>query len=368
LSGIIVFSLFAAVVAIQFIFYLFIFLRISFYQNENTEEKSIPITVIICAHDEINNLKELIPILLNQNYPEFEVIVVEDRSNDETYDYLLEETKKFPNLKMVRVEHLPAEVNPKKYALTLGIKGAKHEHVLLTDADCRPTSASWIAEMSKGFSGSKEIVLGISPYRREKGFLNLFTRFETLYTIIQYLSFALSGIPYMGVGRNLAYTKSLFLKNKGFNNHMRVTGGDDDLFVNETAKNNNVSIVISPESKMISFPKKTWKEWKVQKKRHLSVGKHYKFKFKLILGLLSFSQIFFWIFFILSLSLSLWPIATLGLFFAKVLGMVVIFSIIFKKLNERMSFVFLPFLDLVYSIYFVTIGASALLSKKNKWK
>jgi glycosyltransferase involved in cell wall biosynthesis len=368
LSGLIVFYLFAAVVAIQFFFYLFIFLRIFLYQNENKEEKLHPISVIICAHDEIVNLKELLPEIINQNYPQFEVIVVEDRCNDETYDYLLEETKKFPNLKMVRVEHLPPNVNPKKYALTLGIKAAKNEHVLLTDADCRPTSNNWIAEMSKGFIGSKDIVLGISPYKKEKGLLNLFIRFETLYTIIQYLSFALSGLPYMGVGRNLAYTKSLFLKNKGFHNHMKVTGGDDDLFVNETANSKNVSIVISHESKMISFPKKTWKDWKIQKKRHLAVGKHYKLKFKLILGLLSFSQIFFWIFFILSLFLTPWPITTLGLFFAKVLGMVIIFSMIFKKLNEKMSFVFLPFLDLVYSIYFIMIGASALLSKKNKWK
>jgi len=363
-----IFIAFASIVVIQLIIWLFIFLRLGYYQNDKSSHDPLPISIVISAHDELENLKELIPILTSQQYSQYEIIVVEDRSNDDTYDFLLTETKQNSKVRIVKVDSLPSGVNGKKYALTLGIKAAKYDNILFTDADCRPNSPLWLEEMQKGFQEGKEIVLGFSPYIRKRGLLNLFIRFETIYSAIQYLSLALVGLPYMGVGRNLAYKRSLFLKNKGFNNHIRVMGGDDDLFVNENANKKNVTIVINPDAKVYSLPKTTWKEWYTQKKRHLSVGKRYKFKFKFILGLLAFLQIFFWIFFILAIILTPYKIITLGLFFAKALVMVIVYLIILKKLDEKLPLGLLPFLDFIYSFYFVTIGASALFSKKNRWK
>jgi glycosyltransferase involved in cell wall biosynthesis len=174
--------------------------------------------------------------------------------------------KRRSRLKMVNIDSTPAHVNGKKYAITLGIKAAKHDWILLTDADCRPNNEQWIRVVSERCSEDKNFVLGYSAYEKRPGFLNLFIRFETLLTAIQYIGFALAGNPYMGVGRNLAYRKSVFLENKGFNNFLSVTGGDDDLFVNQhaTAKNtavvlgrrctcefvpkNNVKRILSPES------------------------------------------------------------------------------------------------------------------------
>ncbi|NOT75874.1 MAG: glycosyltransferase [Cyclobacteriaceae bacterium] len=250
---------------------------------------------MVCAHDEEENIRQLVPLLLRQDYPNFEVIIVEDRSNDGTYDYLLEATKENSKLKMVRVRHLPEHINGKKFALTLGIKAATNDWVLLTDADCRPTSDLWIQSMASNFQQGKEIVIGYSPYSKEDSYLNSFIRFESLVTAIQFIGWALLGKPYMGVGRNLAYRKDLFLTNKGFNKHLPVTGGDDDLFVNEHATKLNTVVSIGKDSLIPSEPKKTWKAFFYQKLRHLSVGKRYKFSDKILLGIFSLSWVLSWV-------------------------------------------------------------------------
>ncbi|NBP71584.1 MAG: glycosyltransferase, partial [Cytophagia bacterium] len=199
---------------------------------------------MVCAHDELENLQVLVPLLLQQAYPNFEVIVVDDRSNDATLDWLLNETKIHPGLRMVHVDHTPDHINGKKYALTLGIRAAKHDWIVLTDADCRPASPDWLKGLSEGIGENTEIILGYSPYQKKEGWLNRFIRFESLITALQYLGFALLKKPYMGVGRNMAYRKSLFMNNKGFTNMLSYTGGDDDLFVNKHAKGSNTSVVM----------------------------------------------------------------------------------------------------------------------------
>ena len=204
----------------------------------------MPVSVIVCAHDEEQNLRDLIPLLLSQNHPDFEIIIVDDRSNDGTFDLLLQETSKDHRLRMVHVNRTPQLFNAKKYALTLGIKAAKYEWLLLTDADCRPDSKNWISSFTKHFSQTTQFVLGFSPYEKRPGILNAFIRFETLMSGIQYLSFASLGIPYMGVGRNLSYRRSKFLAEKGFNNFIKTTGGDDDLFVNQHARKANTAVCI----------------------------------------------------------------------------------------------------------------------------
>ena len=210
---------------------------------------NIPVSVIISARNEANNLTENLPLILEQNYPDFEVIVVNDCSLDDSENVLKEFQLKYPHLKMVTVTEHDRFKTGKKFALTMGIKAAKNEHLLFTDADCQPASADWISRMmASNFSGSTEIVLGYSPYYRTSGFLNSFIRFETLKTAINYLSAALAGNAYMGIGRNLAYTKTLFFKNKGFASHMHVLSGDDDLFVNQNATADNTAIEIHPDA------------------------------------------------------------------------------------------------------------------------
>lgn len=339
-------------------------------RNEPLPNDPIPVSLIVCAHDEEHNLRELLPLLMAQDYDHLEVIVVEDRSNDGSYDYLLEATQRHLNLKMVRVTSKPEHINGKKFALTLGIKAAKHEVVLLTDADCRPESKEWVREMMSRLDEKTSIVLGYSPHRKLTGVLNAFIRFEGLLTGIQYIGFALLGRPYMGVGRNVAYRKSLFLDNKGFNGHQSVTGGDDDLFVNAHATKSNTAVSIGKQTLVYTMPERTWREFYIQKLRHLSVGRFYKFSDRLVLGMFMVSWLLFW--------LALGPAALvnepwayygiIGLFLARWIFLISLFHSASRKMGDPFEAWKVPFLDIIYAIYYLVTGLSALKSKRIRWK
>ncbi len=355
------------VLAIQFAY--LIALLIAFVRHRNVPRNSPqPVSVIICAHDEEDNLKELIPILLNQKHPEFELIIVEDRSNDGTYDYLLEATKHDSRLKMVRVTNKPDAMNGKKFGLTLGIKAAKFDWVLLADADCRPATENWIARMSEYFTADAQIVIGYSAYQKFPGLLNAFIRYETLLTAIQFIGFALLGKPYMGVGRNLAYRKSLFLDNKGFNKHLTITGGDDDLFVNQHATKINTKIALGVDTVTFSKPKTSVDEFYHQKIRHLSVGKFYKFETKVMLGLFMLSLVAVSLFVLPTSFFSDAAFEILVLIGFRWIVLVALFHFAAKALGVSFEAWKTPFLDFIYAFYYLVAGIIALVAKKVRWK
>jgi cellulose synthase/poly-beta-1,6-N-acetylglucosamine synthase-like glycosyltransferase len=355
------------ILALQIIyisFFLFAFLK----RRSEIQLPPQAVSVIVCAHDEENNLKELVPLLLQQDHPLFEVIIVEDRCNDGTFDYLLEETKKDARLKMVRVMQKPEHIQGKKFGLTLGIKAAQYDWVLLTDADCRPFGQQWIREMSEQFSTEAKIVLGFSSYEERPGLLNSFIRFETLLTALQYMGFALLGKPYMGVGRNLAYRKSLFLENKGFNNYLGVMGGDDDLFVNQHASGATTRVVLGKEALVCSEPKNTWKEFYFQKLRHLAVGKHYRLSSKVMLGLFSLTWIGVWLFVLPYLFFTPYLSLALALVAFRWLLLIALVHTGSRKMGDPFEAWKTPFLDFIYAFYYLVAGSIALVTKKVRWK
>lgn len=345
-------------------FFLFAFLK----KRKETQRQPHAVSVVVCAHDEESNLRQLVPMLLQQDHPQFDVIIVEDRCNDGTFDYLLEETKKDSRLKMVRVVQKPDHIQGKKFGLTLGIKAAQYDWVLLTDADCRPSGNDWIKGMSKNFTEESQIVLGFSSYEHRPGLLNSFIRFETLLTALQYIGFALWGKPYMGVGRNLAYRKSLFLDNKGFNNYLGVTGGDDDLFVNQHANGTNTQVVVGKEALVYSKPKDTWKEFYYQKLRHLAVGKYYRFSTKVMLSWFSLSWMGVWFFCLPVLFVTTYYnvlLLLLGLRWVLLASLIHTGS---RKMGAPFEAWKTPFLDFIYAFYYLVAGTIALVSKKVRWK
>lgn len=370
---------FLVAVGIQLI-YLSTFLIAFARKRKRGPGGEVPVSIVLCAHDEFENLNELVPQLLAQDYPEFEVIVVNDRSNDQTFDYLLEATQQHPRLRMVNVKDTPERVNGKKYGITLGIKAATHEWILLTDADCRPNGPNWIRSMSAHFVDDAKFVLGFSPYVRKPGFLNRFIRFETILTAIQYFAFGWMGNPYMGVGRNLAYRKSLFLEQKGFNNFLHVTGGDDDLFVNMHARGRNTRLELAPDSQVHSLPKTTWGSYRAQKVRHLSVGKRYRFSHRFLLGLFSITWILTWLTWIVLFAwmlLSFEVPASLQspevyLVMAPFLLRWILLFWVLRSMLKKASIAFslwaLPLLDFIYAIYYLSTGFVALTTKKIRWR
>ena len=288
------FYFFCTVTAIQLFYYLFFFIRLAFYKPPvKQQSQEYPVSVIVCARDEAHQLAINLPgVLLQQYKTTHEVIVVNDNSEDDT-KYVLEEFKKtFKELVIIPLTQEALMITGKKFPLSIGIKSTRYEVMLLTDADCIPASEFWIQKMQDAFTPAIEMVLGYGAYKKKKGFLNKMIRFETFQTAMQYFSFALAGLPYMGVGRNLSYKRSLFLKNKGFASINHIPGGDDDLFVNKVANKRNTAIVLDADAHTLSEPKTTWSAWMRQKSRHYTTAKHYKPKNKFLLGLYSLSNFF----------------------------------------------------------------------------
>ena len=227
--------------AIQVFYYLFFFLRLAIYKKPKKDfYVEHPISVVICARDEAENLANNLPGVLVQDYnTTHEIVLVNDNSEDES-KYLIEEFKKsFKNLNPVTLTQEAKMISGKKFPLSIGIKSAKNETLLLTDADCVPASEHWMKLMQDGYNDGIEIVLGYGAYKKKPGLLNKLIRFETFQTALQYFSYALAGLPYMGVGRNLSYKKEVFLRNKGFSSINQIPSGDDDLFINQVANAKN---------------------------------------------------------------------------------------------------------------------------------
>lgn len=376
---VILWILFLLALAVQLFYILIIFGRMSFfYRNKisnpsNSNQEGV--TVIVAAHNEKENLKKLIPILCSQKYPNFDVMIINDRSTDGTKNLLEKMMALYPRLRTVTVKYTPGHVTSKKYALTLGIKVAKNDVLLLTDADCLPKTEKWIDLMTAPVrQENKTFSLGFSQYNSGKGFLNRWIQYETLWTGIQYMSFALWKAPFMGVGRNLCYRKSFFMEKKAFKGLWHIDCGDDDLFVNLYATGQNTAVVVDPESLTLSKPKTSWRAYFSQKRRHFHAGKYYRSGDKTKIGIYSASHLLFWL-----VGLSL--LVFLGLAqkweqFSIIIGIMVVRSILLtsvftsarKKLEGESKVFGTMFFDFMYLGYFWIIGTIGYQSKKVKWK
>lgn len=348
-------------------YYLFVFSKLAFYKPANYNYQEFePVSIIISARNEYRNLEKNLKSILEQDYPNFEVIVINDCSWDDSQKLLEYYQEVYPNLKICKLIEQEKYPTGKKFALTIGIKAAKHDKMLFTDADCKPSSNQWLKHMQAAFTTQKEIVLGFSPYKYKPGFLNLFIRYEAAITALSYFSAALKNNAFMGVGRNLAYTKDVFFKQKGFANHQHILSGDDDLFVNEAANANNVAIQLNPESFMLTEPKTNFAEYSRQKSRHMTTGKFYKSKHKFFLGAYYFFLILFYpVVITLFFTQPIWLIPTCFIAF-KLLVQTTIFYMAFKKLNYKNIAWFLLLLDFVYFFYILYFGFKGLVTKHNK--
>lgn len=362
------FCLFIAVTAIQLFYYLYFFARVAFFKpKKKSQSQQHPVSVIICARDEDENLARNLPGVLVQQYgSSHEVVVVNDNSVDDS-KYILQELKKtFKSLNIVELTQEAKLISGKKYPLSIGIREAEHEVLLLTDADCVPASEHWIEKMQDGYDGGIEIVLGYGAYHRKKGLLNKLIRFETFHTALQYLSYALAGMPYMGVGRNLSYRKDLFLRNKGFSSINHIPSGDDDLFVNKVATKENTGVVIDPEAITRSIPKTTWRSWLNQKSRHYTTAKYYKPKHKFFLGLYFSTQFIYYPLLAATILFYDWRYA-LGLFGLRLFVQAFILWKSMKKMGEKDLWPWFIFLDMWMFFYYIIFFPALWRKPQNKW-
>ncbi len=332
-----------------------------------------PVSIVVCARNELDNLRRLLPLLLRQDYPaDFEIVLIDDRSDDETFLYAQQLAQYYPEkVRLVTITNTPDGFAPKKYALTLGIKATRYNHLLFTDADCIPATDQWLRLMQRGFSQQHgaDLVLGFSAYTEAPGFLNQLIRYETLLTAVQYLSFAWRGWPYMGVGRNLAYTRACFTATKGFASHIRQLSGDDDLLVQDAVRyGQRVAVVADPSAHTLSEPAATWAVWWHQKRRHLSAGRAYRLADRLRVGTFMMANLLFhWSTVLLLFSLNNWiPLAVVYLL--RTLFVSAVYARLSRRLHQPVVVGLLPVLDAVYFFQYLALGISLFLNRNLRWK
>jgi len=325
--------------------------------------------VVVCARNEEENLKLNLPLILEQDYPSYEVVVVNDCSEDNTEQVLAELKQKYPHLRSTIIKKDGSFRNGKKFAATVGVKAAQHEWLLFTEAGCRPESAQWIASMSRGFDDDKSIVLGYGSYLANKGLSSKWIRYDTCFVALQYFGFAKIGKAYMGMGNNLAYRKSLFFAHNGFAEHAHVFSGDDGLLVNAAATRQNVAVVYTKDAHMRTTANKTFKEWLWQKRKHVVAGKYFKKGQGFWLSLEPFSRVLMWASFgALMFLYPFWQYILMVFLLRMILFMSVI-GVTTKRLNEPGILPHAVFFDLAMPfVYFYVFLLNRIFSKHNKWK
>lgn len=354
---------------VQLLYWFIVYVRPAFYKHQKATDSLVPVSIIICARNEADNLKRFLPSVLNQDYPNFEVILVNDASIDNTEEVLFELKKQHPHLYVTHIRPDSRFQHGKKLAVSIGIKAAKNEHLLFTDADCEPASNQWAKHMMQSFGPETEIVLGYGKHRKGAGLVNRLVRLETLYTAMQYFGFAKAGMPYMGVGRNLAYKKEVFYRNGGFKGHTHILSGDDDLMVNKAATKTNTASCLHPEAFTVSETQKRFGKWFKTKRRHLSSSVYYRVLHKLILFLEPFSKILFYF------AIAAWCMLT-GLYISGLLLLLIHILLRFIillansiRFKEKYVLLLWPAFDIfIPAIYFLISLLNKVKPKNITWK
>lgn len=354
-----IFSLF---LAIKLCFALYFYLRLAMYQvpgnsmQEATKDEGI--SIIVCYHNESDNVNPSVRGLINQSWKDLEIVLVDDLSTDNTLEIL-----KANLSEKIKVAQNDKKHDGKKLALSHGISQASHNWLLMTDADCRvPTE--W-AEIMALYTKQSKIVLGYAPLDKSTTWVGKFARYETYYTALQYLSFALAGRPYMGVGRNLMYHRSIFNKAGGFSSHTDIASGDDDLLINYAANDDNTVICLDPKTFVYSPGKETFKSFIRQKTRHVSSAHRYRLVDKVLLGLSSLSQMALYISALLLLfsQYSNWLILLLLYWIL----MLIIQYPICKKLQSMDLWLLFPVYDIAMALYYIIMIPFTFIKKQNSW-
>ncbi len=366
----IVFLIFAVSGAIQIFYYLYFYLAVYIHKHPENETEKKPVSVIICARNESANLNNFLPAVLEQDYPDYEVIAVNDCSEDNSYEVLGKYLQQYLHLKISNVNKDPKFTHNKRFAQFIGIKAAKNDILIFTDADCRPESDKWIADMASHFNGQTDFVLGYGGYLKGKGLLNKYIRYDTLTIAMQYLGMAIRGVPYMGVGRNLAYRRSVFFDNKGFGSHNHIISGDDDLFVNSNAGKSNTNVEFRDGAHTRSIPASSLKEWLKQKQRHMKTARYYKPRDIFLLITEPFTRVLFYASLIVLLShLFLWQYVLI-IFGLRLITQITVIALGQKRLDEPGLIIYSLFFDIFSPVINGAVYLSNTLTRSgmNLWK
>jgi glycosyltransferase involved in cell wall biosynthesis len=358
---------FAAITLVQLIYFWLLFGRLAFYKKtfEETDEK--PVSVVIIANNQYRDVNENLAAFLEQAHRRYEVVLVVDNSEDGTMELMDEFTKKYPHLRIVELTQSLNWFSGRKFPLSLGIKSAYSDLILLTDITCRPANEKWITEMTAAMQPGREIVLGYSSWRT-KSKINKWLRFTAFYDALLYLSMALSGIPFKGIGRNLSYTRELFYRNKGFSAHYTILAGDDELFVNNTATSKNVSVQISPGSRINQVRPYSFRRWLASERDRLSIRRYFKAGHRLLIEIYNVSLFLFYGLLTALLILKAPWVSVAAVFALRFISQLILFGLVQKRLHEKNLLLLTPFFEIFLMFIDFFIRLRLLFSRKRKWQ
>ena len=354
-------------IIISWLYYFLVFNKVKLSTKPVINQKLPGVSIVIAARDAKKYLVDNIPLWLNQDYPEFEIVIANDRSSDGSTLFLTEQANQHPQLKIVHLDIDVVKTGGKKLALTLALKKAQYQYFVLTDADCKPASDQWLRGMVNGFAQGYDIVLGVSPLKTGNGFLGRLIHYENTLTALSYLGFCLQQKTYMGVGRNLAYTRKAYDSVSGFSSHYHIPAGDDDLFVQEACKKNATGVYIQPDAYTESAGPITWKQYWKQKQRHLWVGKNYLSNVKFQLFWFPFSQLAFYLligFWFFNGTHLFWPLLMI---FVKWTPEWIIFGLKAKLLKMPKATPIYPIINIFQAFWYSITGIFAFFKKKIVW-
>lgn len=355
-----IFSIWISAITIQAVITLFLSIQFARYRKGKVTQQ-VSISIVVAARNELENLKKLVPKLLTQIHPTYEIVIALDRCTDQSLRFLQNQNQQ--KIKIVEIKETPKGWDHKKFALTKGVEASNQEWLLFTDADCLPVSSRWLTALNSKITPGTKILLGYSPYATNGHFLQNFIQFEGFITAFNYLSLALLGKPYMGVGRNLAIEKSFFLESDGYSSFRDVVGGDDDLFIQKHANSKNAQVFFGRDSHVLTAAKNTWRDYVSQKTRHLSVGGAYSLSDQLIHLLLGGSHLLVWVLLPLMATEIILPIILFYLLI-KLIG----YRFAQSKMGVGFNYIWLPLVDVMYAIFLPLIAIRSKLVKDIRWK
>lgn len=348
--------LFVATTAIQLAYYYIVYGKFVFRRKkEALSLREVPLSVVVVVRDNASQVLQTLPRLLEQQYPNYEIVVVNDRCPDEQSLFAINEyRKRYSNVKFIDLRDAVSTSRGYKMATSMGIKCASYDNIVVTGPDCLPSSEHWLANISQKFQNSKKIVLGYSTFIKRKTPYNIFLHFDKVVGALQYFSHALWNSTYRGDFNNIAFARNLFYNQKGFTSFNHLEWGEEDLFISRIATPTNVSVEYSPESSIIKQNIPSYGYWRLHKISLFYTRKFNSLKNKLLLSFYNITNLLFYTLLVFGIVFCLKAPAILysiiGVAVARIASLYIVFGIGAKKLNERQIIPHLLFYDLLFSI------------------
>ncbi|MBR6904753.1 MAG: glycosyltransferase [Bacteroidales bacterium] len=362
--------LFGVITLIQLVYYYVIYGRFAFHRKKSALGfRDIPVSVVIVVRDDAALAVQNLPLLLEQQYSSYEIVIVNDRSRDEHSLQAIREYKdRFPNIKLVDLSTAVSTSRGKKMAISMGVKCATYDHILLTSPDCKPASRLWLSKMAQNFQFQQRIVLGYNTFEKKKGIYSHFLHFDNLISAVQYFAHALMHSTYRGDLNNVAFVRPLFYKQNGFIAYNHLLYGEEDIFIHRASTPNNVAVEFDPDAVTLQQHSPSYGYWRLHKVSLFFTRKFNSLKNRILLSGYELTNLLFYGILALAIVISMHqPLAlyiAIGIAVLRIASLYVVMGIAAKKLHETQIIPQLLFYDLLFAILTPLLWLSAKLHHK----